>query len=144
FARRPDVIKPGLARMQAALAVLPELAPAVPTAVVAGTNGKGTTTGYLWQLMVAAGERAGIYTSPHLWRFAERIQHSHAVLDDRRLVDDLAALQARLPAEVERPLSFFELTTLLALWEFRRLDSTMLALEVGLGGRWDATNVVDA
>lgn len=143
YARRPEVIKPGLDRIRAALGVLPASLLATPTVLVAGTNGKGTTTGFLWQLLVVSGHRTGLFTSPHLWRFAERIQHSHAAIAEPELIEELEALEASMPKAIAEPLSFFELTTLLALRLFAKYESDALAMEVGLGGRWDASNVVE-
>lgn len=143
YARRPQDIKPGLARIEAALAELDPALTATPTVLVAGTNGKGTTTGFLWQLAVAAGLRAGLFTSPHLIRFAERIRHSHVNVDDELLVAELGELERSLSPAVSEALSFFELSTLIALRLFHRVGSDMLALEVGLGGRWDSTNATD-
>ena len=141
FARRPQVIKPGLSRIKAALAAIDgEALLATPTVLVGGTNGKGTTSGFLWQLMTALGWQVGLFTSPHLQHFAERIQTSHIRVDNELLVSELAKLEQDLPASVYEPLSFFEINTLLALRVFLRANTDLNILEVGLGGRWDSTN----
>ncbi|MBM4252208.1 MAG: hypothetical protein FJ146_09575 [Deltaproteobacteria bacterium] len=144
FDRRPQVIKPGLSRIQAALDTLaqPELIKR-PTITVAGTNGKGTTSGFLWQLCAAHQWRVGLFSSPHLQHFRERIQLSRRQVRDEDLVDELRLLEREIPAEVYEPLSFFEINTLLALRLFARNRTDLNILEVGLGGRWDSTNVAD-
>ncbi len=144
FNRRPQVIKPGLSRIKAALDALgqPELL-ARPTVLVGGTNGKGTTSGFLWQLCAASGWRVGLFSSPHLQHFRERIQLSHRQVCDQDLVDELTLLETALPPETYAPLSFFEINTILALRLFARANTDLNILEVGMGGRWDSTNVAD-
>src|SRR5688572_25418387 len=112
FARRPvEHPKLGLERMRRALEILRfDLPPAV---LVAGTNGKGTTTGSLWHLLAAARARVGLFTSPHLLHFRERIRCSHRRVTDAQLHAQLAEIQARLPVDLAEALSFFELNTLL-------------------------------
>jgi dihydrofolate synthase/folylpolyglutamate synthase len=143
YGKRPQVIKPGLARVEAALLHLEPDLLTVPTVLIGGTNGKGTTSGYLWELLVRAGLKVGIYSSPHLWRFAERIQVSGIAIDEEYLVAELAKLEADLPPDIFEPLSFFELTTLLAFRVFYGSKVDLMVLEVGMGGRFDATNVAD-
>jgi len=141
FAKRPTVIKPGLARIEAGLAHLgAEALLATPTVLIAGTNGKGTTSGFLWQMLSALEVRTGLFTSPHLVHFAERIRVSGESVDDALLLRELERLQQDMPAELYDLLSFFEINTLLALRLFQRLNTSVNLLEVGLGGRWDATN----
>jgi dihydrofolate synthase/folylpolyglutamate synthase len=104
---------------------------------VAGTNGKGTTCAFTASIARAAGRRVGLYTSPHLVRFAERIQVDGLQLDD--------ATFARLLTEVldaAPELTFFEVATLTAFLAFREAQVDLAVLEVGLGGRLDATNVI--
>jgi len=141
FAKRPGVIKPGLARIEAGIAHFgAEGLLATPTVLIAGTNGKGTTSGFLWQMLSALPARAGLFTSPHLVHFAERIQVSGHPVDDALLLHELALLQQSMPTELYDLLSFFEINTLLALRLFCRLRTEINLLEVGLGGRLDATN----
>ena len=114
-----------------------------PVIHVAGTNGKGSTVAFLRAMLEAAGERVHVYTSPHLVRFHERIRL--AASGGGRLVDE-AELAATLEA-CERvndgaPITFFEMTTAAALVLFADKPADWLLLEVGLGGRFDATNVV--
>ncbi len=144
FAKRPEGIKPGLARIHAALACVSWAGAIPPVITIGGTNGKGTTAGMLWHLLAAAGLRAGLFSSPHLCRFSERIQCTHRQINDEILLKELGDLQRELPQEIYESLSFFEVNTLLALQTFIRSDCQLLVLEVGLGGRWDACNIVDS
>lgn len=148
FAKRPQVIKPGLERIRAAAEALRAedplaFGPPTPFVIVAGTNGKGSTSGFLWQLLAATGRKVGLYTSPHLVDFAERMQ----ITSERVTIDDVLVelddLETRIPAKIYEPMSFFELTTLAAMRLFARHKTTLNVYEVGLGGRWDATNVID-
>lgn len=127
-----------LAAMGAPHAKLP------PTVIVAGTNGKGSTTAFLKAILEAAGKRVHVYTSPHLVRFAERIQvpgpdgRSLPIAEDA-LVDVLERV-ARTNAGAE--ITFFEITTAAAFLAFSEIAADVVLLEVGLGGRLDTTNVV--
>ena len=109
---------------------------------VAGTNGKGSTIAFMRAMLEAAGKRVHVYTSPHLVRFNERIR-----LGRRRLLVSDEELGATLE-ECERvnggePITVFEITTAAALLLFARHPADVLLLEVGLGGRLDATNVIE-
>lgn len=106
---------------------------------VAGTNGKGSVAASLESIVRAAGLRTGLYTSPHLLRFAERIRIDGAPIDDARLDVALARVMDAHPA-----LTFFEVATLAAFQLFAEEPLDVVVMEVGLGGRLDATNVVDA
>ena len=112
---------------------------------VAGTNGKGSTCAFTASILRAAGLRVGMYTSPHLVRVNERIQ-----VDGREITDDAqaAAVEALLrafpaAADPADPLTFFEADTAVALWHFAQEGVEVAVLEVGLGGRLDATNAID-
>jgi dihydrofolate synthase/folylpolyglutamate synthase len=108
---------------------------------VAGTNGKGSTIAFMRAILAAGGLRAHVYTSPHLVRFNERFR-----LGDGALVsDDVLAevLEECERANADAPITVFEITTAAGLLLFARHPADMLLLEVGLGGRLDATNVVD-
>src|SRR3954468_9103614 len=112
-----------------------------PVFHVAGTNGKGSTCAYLRAAFEAAGLKAHVYTSPHLVRFNERIRIAGRLIDDDLLADLLEeALDA---AEGIEP-SFFEATTAAAFLAFARTPADACIVEVGLGGRLDATNVIPA
>jgi dihydrofolate synthase/folylpolyglutamate synthase len=109
--------------------------------VVAGTNGKGSTCAMLESILLAAGYRVGCYTSPHLVRFNERARLDGVPASDEALVEQLDAVEA---ARGDVPLTWFEYTTLAILKLFERAAPDALVLEIGLGGRLDAVNVVDA
>jgi len=106
---------------------------------VAGTNGKGTVCAFVASMARAGGVRAGLYTSPHLSRFAERIQIDGVPIDDATLVRLLNQVMDQAP-----DLTFFEVATLAAFLAFREAGVQLAVLEVGLGGRLDATNVIPA
>src|SRR3954465_2611399 len=106
---------------------------------VAGTNGKGSVCAFTASMLRAQGTHVGLFTSPHLNRFAERIQ-----IDGVNVTDD--ALVARINEGMDRnlDLTFFETATLVAFLIFRDAQVETVVLEVGLGGRLDATNVIPA
>jgi dihydrofolate synthase/folylpolyglutamate synthase len=111
-----------------------------PVVHVAGTNGKGSTLAYMRAGLEAAGRRVHVYTSPHLVRFNERIRLAGRLIDDAAL---LACLQRCEAVNAGRPITFFEATTAAALLAFAETPADCLLLETGLGGRLDATNVID-
>ena len=111
-----------------------------PVIHVAGTNGKGSTIAFLRAFLEAAGKRVHVYTSPHLVRFNERIRLAGKLVSNQRLN---AALEVCETANAGRPITYFEITTAAALLLFAEEPADYLLLEVGLGGRFDATNVVD-
>lgn len=143
FAKRSNHITPGLTRVKAALACLPWGQKLPPAVVIGGTNGKGSTSGFLWHLLAGQQLRVGLFSSPHLCSFAERIQCSHRDIDEQYLLQEFKLLQQSLPAGLYEELSFFEINTLLALQIFTRENCQLMVLEVGLGGRWDATNCLE-
>lgn len=108
---------------------------------VAGTNGKGSSCAMAASILMAAGYRVGVYSSPHLLRFTERVRVDGDELADSDHCEAFAAVEA---ARAEIALTFFEFATLAGLWLFRRAAPDVLLLEVGLGGRLDATNVVES
>jgi dihydrofolate synthase/folylpolyglutamate synthase len=108
---------------------------------VAGTNGKGSTAAFLAGVLRAAGYRTGLYTSPHLLRYNERVRLEGNEATDEALADTFAQVEA---ARGATPLTYFEFGTLAALAAFARARVEVAVLEVGLGGRLDAVNVVDA
>ncbi len=105
---------------------------------VAGTNGKGSTVAYLRSIAEAAGLTAHVLTSPHLVRFAERIRIAGRLISDDELGRRIDEVEA---ANGGAPISFFEITTALALYAFAQTPADFTIIEVGLGGRFDATNV---
>ncbi len=138
--RHPRAIELGLERVQAVRARM-GLEPACPVITVGGTNGKGSTCAYLEAVLVDAGYRVGCYTSPHLLRYQERVRVAGEELGEAEHVAALAAVES---ARAEIPLTYFEHGTLAALWLFRQAGVDALVLEVGLGGRLDAVNAIDA
>ena len=108
---------------------------------VAGTNGKGSTCAFLRAILEATGNRVHVYTSPHLVRFNERIRVSGRLIDDAALAPLLAEVLDAAEAGGMAP-SFFEATTAAAFLAFARTPADACVIEVGLGGRLDATNVV--
>ena len=112
-----------------------------PVFHVAGTNGKGSTCAFLRAALEAAGHRVHVYTSPHLVRFNERIRIAGRLIDDGALASLLAEV---LDAAEDLHASFFEVTTAATLLAFARTPADACVIEVGLGGRLDATNVLDA
>jgi dihydrofolate synthase/folylpolyglutamate synthase len=116
----------------------------VPVIVVGGTNGKGSTCAFLEAMLRAGGYRVGLYTSPHLSRYNERVRIDGKAAEDSALVAAFAIVeQARTQASPATPLTYFEFGTLAALVLFRQAALDVLVLEVGLGGRLDAVNLVD-
>lgn len=113
----------------------------LPVITVAGTNGKGSTCAFLEAMLLAGGYRVGLYTSPHLLRYNERIHIDGNEVSDADLCAAFAAVES---VRGETPLSYFEHGTLAALWLFARAGLDAIVLEVGLGGRLDAVNILDA
>jgi dihydrofolate synthase/folylpolyglutamate synthase len=109
-----------------------------PVIHVAGTNGKGSTVAFLRAIAEAAGLKVHVLTSPHLVRFAERIRVAGRLIEDDALSDLIDEVEA---ANAGEPISFFEITTALALHAFAGTPADLTLVEVGLGGRFDASNV---
>jgi dihydrofolate synthase / folylpolyglutamate synthase len=117
------------------------LDPDAGVATVAGTNGKGSTATTLTCLLQSCGRRVGLFTSPHLVRYNERVQIDGIAVGDAELIHAFECIEQ---ARADVTLTFFEYSTLAALVLFREAGVDSVVLEVGLGGRLDATNVVDA
>ena len=139
----PNAIALGLDRVRAVLAHLPA-AIACPVVTVGGTNGKGSTCAMLEAILRCGGFRTGLYASPHLLRYNERVRINGEEATDAQLVAAFDAVEDARAAAGHVPLTYFEFGTLAALWLFARARPDALILEVGLGGRLDAVNVVDA
>lgn len=138
----PKVIDLSLDRMLRLLADLGDPQHRIPPAIhVAGTNGKGSTQAFIRAGLESAGLRVHAYTSPHLAYFNERIRLAGALISDEMLADTLAEVET---VNAGRPITFFEVTTAAAFLAFSRVPADFTLLEVGLGGRLDATNVIDA
>jgi dihydrofolate synthase/folylpolyglutamate synthase len=139
--RRPVLIDLGLDRMRAALARLGDPHLRLPPVLhVAGTNGKGSTCAYLRAMLEAGGYSVHVFTSPHLVRFNERIVLAGAEIEDAALAEILTRCDE---AVGPKALTFFEATTCAAFLAFAETPADFLVLEVGLGGRLDATNVIE-
>jgi dihydrofolate synthase/folylpolyglutamate synthase len=141
-AQHPSSIALGLERVREVALRMGLVTPgAAPTLAVGGTNGKGSTCAFLERILLEAGYRVGLYTSPHLLRYNERVRLAGAEVDDEPLV---AAFERVEAARGETPLTYFEFGTLAALAVFAERPVEVAILEVGLGGRLDAVNIVDA
>lgn len=136
----PREVELGLDRVGAVAGTMGLLPVAVPVVTVAGTNGKGSTVALLEALLAADGRTVGAFTSPHLLRFNERIRFAGKEVGDADIVEAFDAIDA---ARGDVSLTYFEFSTLAALYIFRRLGADTLVLEVGLGGRLDAVNLVN-
>jgi dihydrofolate synthase / folylpolyglutamate synthase len=137
----PKSVDMSLSRMQEVAKRLHITKPAPCVITVGGTNGKGSTVAYLQSIALAAGLRVGTYTSPHLLRYNERI-----VINGREVFDSplCVAFERIEQARAEITLTYFEFATLAALLIFSDEPLDLVILEVGLGGRLDATNIIDA
>lgn len=141
-ALHPKKIDLGLERIESVLKTLGNPQYRLPPVVhVAGTNGKGSTTALLRAMAESEGLKCHVYTSPHLVHFNERIVLASEIISEEKLVDVLARVR---DANAGAPLSFFEATTAAAFLAFSETQADLCLLEVGLGGRYDATNVIDA
>ncbi len=137
----PREIELGLERIRPVYRRLPPLPPGSPVITVAGTNGKGSCVAVIEAVAVAAGISVGTFTSPHLFAYNERVRI------DGRPVDDSTLIQAFESVDDARrgvPLTYFEFGTLAALRIFADTAPELIVLEVGLGGRLDAVNIIDA
>jgi dihydrofolate synthase/folylpolyglutamate synthase len=131
-----------LERIQATATRLGSPQRAYPVVHVGGTNGKGSTAAMLHSIYRHEGRRVGLYTSPHLLSFRERIRIGPDFIEEPVVVDHTQRV-LRAAEEVGAELTFFEIATLMAFVEFARQDVDVAIVEVGLGGRLDATNIVD-
>ncbi|PPU12997.1 bifunctional tetrahydrofolate synthase/dihydrofolate synthase [Xanthomonas arboricola] len=139
--QHPQNIAMGLERVREVAARLQIEAPARHVIVVGGTNGKGSTVAFIEAIAQAAGWKVGSYTSPHLLRYNERVRIDGNEAGDAQLVDAFAAVEA---ARGQTALTYFEYGTLAALWLLQRSGLDLAVLEIGLGGRLDAVNIVDS
>jgi len=140
FATQQRGMKFGLENMRRLLVALDEPQKSLKVIHVAGTNGKGSVCAMLDSLARSAGIRTGLFTSPHLVRFNERIQVDGNPIGDDSVVSGLHRIRERLDDDYYP--TFFEITTALALDYFRAVNVDLVILETGLGGRLDATNIV--
>jgi dihydrofolate synthase/folylpolyglutamate synthase len=138
--QHPQSIAMGLERVREVAGRMGLMRPAKKVITVGGTNGKGSTVAFIEAAARAAGWSVGAYTSPHLLAYNERVR-----IDGREASDDalVAGFEAVEAARGDTPLTYFEYGTLCALWLFQRSRPDLAILEVGLGGRLDAVNIVD-
>ena len=137
----PSAIDMGLERSREVAQRIGLGKPAPLVVTVTGTNGKGSTCAFLASLIAAQGQRVGVYSSPHLLRYNERVLLDGREASDEELCQAFTAVEA---ARGEISLTYFEMGTLAAFWLFERAQLDAVVLEVGLGGRLDAVNLVDA
>ena len=142
----PADIEMGLGRVFKVAPALALLKPAPVVIVVGGTNGKGTTTALLGQLLAERGLTSACYNSPHIHEYNERINRRDSAVSTRLSTDTelCEAFTAIEQARGEIPLTYFEFGTLAALWQIQQWQVDVALLEVGLGGRLDAVNIVDS
>lgn len=137
----PKTMAMGLERIQPIAAQLGVERFTCPVITIGGTNGKGSCVAFLESIYRAQGYLTGAYTSPHLLHFSERVRIQGQEVSDSHWQEAFGHVEA---ARGETPLTFFEFTTLAALWLFQGQDLDVILLEVGLGGRLDAVNLVDS
>ncbi len=139
--RTTHEIQLGLTRIMEVAKKLSLQLPDCPVITVGGTNGKGSTVTALETIYHVSGYKVGAYTSPHLIQFNERIRVNLTPISDEDLCQAFSIIEE---VRGETILTYFEMTTLAALWYFKKMKLDIIILEVGLGGRLDATNIVDA
>jgi len=148
LARWPETrIEPTLERIAALVDMLGSPQLTYPTLHIGGTNGKTTTSRMIDSLLFEMGLRTGRFTSPHLESYLERIAINGAPIDAKALIfsfNDISAYLDLMDEKFEHPISFFEAITALAFAAFAEHPIDVGVIEVGMGGQWDATNVVDA
>jgi dihydrofolate synthase/folylpolyglutamate synthase len=137
---RPET--PSLERMQRLVSIMDDPQRAAPVIHITGTNGKGSTAGLITRLLTAQGLTVGTYTSPHLERINERISRNGEPISDAEFAEQIAAI-ADLEVLAGVRLSWFEVVTAAAFRWFADIAVDVVVLEVGMLGRWDATNVAD-
>jgi len=139
-AMHPAEIELGLDRLHGVAARLAVAHFSVPVITVAGTNGKGSTLRLMTALAERQGRKVCLYTSPHLHLFNERVRLPEGLAGDAQLCAAFAQVEQ---ARGQVPLTYFEFTTLAALWLFKASEADLILLEAGLGGRLDAVNIVE-
>ncbi|MEM9770768.1 MAG: folylpolyglutamate synthase/dihydrofolate synthase family protein [Cyanobacteria bacterium P01_D01_bin.73] len=147
---KPSGIHLGLDRMKRLLAALDNPQNKMPMVHIAGTNGKGSVCAYLTSVLTEAGYRVGCYTSPHLVHWTERVQVGRSPITPEKLlaaIDTVLDAAKALPKDFEDPTAgiptLYEIVTAAAWWHFAGSGVEIAVMEVGLGGRLDATNVCD-
>lgn len=138
-------VQPGLSRISALLQALGNPHKKLRFVHVAGTNGKGTTANMLSRILVDAGFKTGLFTSPYVFSFCERIQVNHQNISEEALADVVSRVRCAVEQVEKKGVvpTEFETITAAALLYFQMVGCDLVVLEVGLGGRFDATNVID-
>lgn len=142
FARTAHGIKPGLEVTAALLEKLGNPHRSLKCIHVAGTNGKGSVCAMIESVLRASGFKTGLYTSPHLFRFNERFRINGREIPDPVLEQLIADVEAAAQSLDTRPATFFEIATAMTFEYFKREKVDYAVIETGMGGRWDATNVI--
>ncbi len=137
----PKEIDLGLERVRSVAQTLSLLTPAFQVVTLAGTNGKGSSAAMLESILVSAGFNIGSFTSPHLHHYTERVKFSGVPCTEQQLCEAFFAIDV---ARGTTSLTYFEWSALAALWLFKQQGVDLAILEVGLGGRLDAVNILDA
>jgi dihydrofolate synthase/folylpolyglutamate synthase len=132
-------IKPGLERISRLLSELGNPHRTIRTVSIAGTNGKGSTAAFLSSILSSAGYRVGLFTSPHLISFTERIQINGSEIPE----DDVIRLSATVMAVAPPQTTFFEIVTAIAIQYFSEQSVDLVIMETGMGGRFDSTNITE-
>ncbi|HRP06269.1 MAG TPA: Mur ligase family protein, partial [Opitutaceae bacterium] len=147
FSLKARGVKFGIDRMRLLSAALGHPEQAVPVIHITGTNGKGSTAAMLEAIFRSAGWKVGLYTSPHLVRLGERVQVNRRMLSEEEIIsftNELKPIADELAhGSPDDHASFFEFMTAMAFLQFARKQCDLSVVEVGLGGRLDATNIVD-
>ena len=135
-------VKPGLSRIKELLNSVGNPETNIPGILVAGTNGKGSVASAISSILLAEGYKVGLYTSPHLFSITERIKINDVQISNSDLTSILGELKEAAEKSLTETPSYFEVITAAAFLYFAREKADFNVLEVGLGGRWDATNVI--
>ena len=143
FDKRAGDIKPGLERIRKAFEYLGKPSFFYPDCFSCWHQWKGSSAGLLWGMLSAAGYKVGLYSSPHLRNFSERYSLSSKSLNDEDVYGEFISIKNELPDDIYSELSFFEIATLISFRLFHKEGCDFQVIEVGLGGRLDATNILD-
>ena len=135
-------IKLGLANIEKLLSLLGNPHKKLRCVHIAGTNGKGSTAAFLHSILLHSGYRAGLYTSPHLVNFTERIKINNTEISRKRVAQIVTLIREMCRREDLETITFFEFITALAFQYFAEEKTDLVIMETGMGGRLDATNVV--
>ena len=138
---RPDEGEFGLERLQKIFTKIVKKPLAKKSIIIGGTNGKGTTVEYLKNLFLNTYYKVGVYTSPHLINFNERIQINGKNIDDERIIEAFKEIES---IKEESRLTYFDYATLAAFYIFSQEQLDFVILEIGVGGKYDPVNLINA